>query len=103
MNKIIPVETKVKVMEGSLQLSDVEEIAARYGVSPGAVYYWFNHKVKPAFGEILKNDPPGPERKTEAPVEQNTKRPSVREVAISVATPIFGRMAHIKLSTGCGY
>ena len=73
MNKIIPVETKVKVMEGSLQLSGVEEIAACYGVSPGAVYYWFNHKVKPAFGEILKNEPPGPERKTEAPVEQNTK------------------------------
>lgn len=39
MNKVIPVETKVKVMEESLRLSDVEEIAVRYGVSPGAIYY----------------------------------------------------------------
>lgn len=69
MNKVIPVETKVKVMEESLRLSDVEGIAVCYGVSPGAVYYWFNRKVKPAFREILENDPPGPESRKESQVE----------------------------------
>jgi CRISPR/Cas system CSM-associated protein Csm2 small subunit len=61
MNRVIPTETKVKVMQESLSLSNVAEIADRYGVSPGAIYFWFNQKVKPALGEVLKNDPPGPE------------------------------------------
>ena len=61
MNRIIPLETKVKVMLESLSLENVEEIASCHGVSVGVIYYWFNEKVKPALGEILKNDPPGPE------------------------------------------
>ena len=61
MNRIIPLETKVKVMLESLSLDNVEEIAASHGVSVEAIYYWFNEKVKPALGEILKNEPPGPE------------------------------------------
>lgn len=63
MNRVIPTETKVRVMQESLSLSNVAEIADRYGVSPGAIYFWFNQKVKPALGEVLKNDPPGPEAK----------------------------------------
>jgi len=63
MNRVIPIETKVKIMQASLCLSRVEELAAHYGVSAGAVYYWFNEKVKPALGEVLQNDPPGPEPK----------------------------------------
>jgi hypothetical protein len=70
MNRVIPTETKVKVMQESLSLSNVAEIAERYGVSPGAIYFWFNQKVKPALGEVLKNAPPGPEAqpRPEAPV-----------------------------------
>jgi len=79
MNRIIPIETKVKVMQESLRLSNVEAIAASYGVSVGAVYYWFNTKVKPALGEILQNDPPGPEPKPDPgvvkEVETNDARP----------------------------
>jgi len=63
MNRVIPIETKVKIMEASLCLSRVDELAAHHGVSPGAIYYWFNEKVKPALGEVLQNDPPGPEPK----------------------------------------
>ena len=44
-NRIIPVETKVKVMNECLRLVDVEEVAACAGVSPGAVHYWFSHKL----------------------------------------------------------
>jgi hypothetical protein len=80
MNRVILVETKVKVMEESFHLSNVEEIASRYGVSSGAVYYWFNHKVKPALGEILKNDPPGPERKIDTQVERPVKEADRPEV-----------------------
>jgi hypothetical protein len=63
-NRIIPVETKVKVMNECLRLVDVEEVAACAGVSPGAVHYWFNHKLKPALGDILVNEPPGPKPQT---------------------------------------
>jgi len=70
MNRVIPVETKVKIIKESLHLSNVDEIASNYEVSAEAIYYWFNQKVKPALGEILKNDRPGPKRnpadKTEA-------------------------------------
>jgi hypothetical protein len=68
MNRVIPLETKVKIMEASLCLSRVEELAAANGVSAGAIYYWFNAKVKPALGEILQNDRPGPEPKAAAEV-----------------------------------
>ena len=54
MNRIIPLETKVKVMQECLSLVNVEKIAASYEVSAGAIYYWFNEKVKPAFK--LKRD-----------------------------------------------
>jgi hypothetical protein len=60
VNRIIPVETTVKMMNECLRLVDVEEVAARDGVSPGAIRYWFNHKLKPALSDILVNDPPGP-------------------------------------------
>jgi hypothetical protein len=73
MNRIISLETKVKVMEASLHLAKVEEIASCNGVSPEAVYYWFNHKVKPALGEILKNDSPGPERRLDAETDREEK------------------------------
>jgi hypothetical protein len=36
-NRVIPVETKVKVMEECLQLVDVEEVAAHHGVSPRSI------------------------------------------------------------------
>ena len=69
MNRVIATEIKVKVMMKSLCLSNVEEIAFQYGVSPEAIYYWFNQKVKPALGEVLKNDPPGPEPKRDGEVK----------------------------------
>jgi hypothetical protein len=59
-NRIIPIETKVKIMNECLRLVNVEEVAARDGVSPGAIHYWFNHKLKPALGDVLVNEPPGP-------------------------------------------
>lgn len=73
MNRILPLETKVKIMNESLHLSRVEEIATYYGVSPEAVYYWFNHKIKPALAEILKNDPPGQERKLNPEPEEEVR------------------------------
>jgi ssDNA-binding Zn-finger/Zn-ribbon topoisomerase 1 len=73
MNRVLPLETKVNIMEESLRLCGVEEAATRYGVSEAVIYYWFNHKIKPALGEILKNDPPGPKRKLEPETEQATK------------------------------
>jgi hypothetical protein len=59
-NRIIPVETKVKIMDECLCVVNVEEVAARNGVSPGAVLYWLNHKLKPALSDILVNETPGP-------------------------------------------
>ena len=59
-NRIIPVETKVKIMNECLCVVNVEEVAARNGVSPGAVFYWLNHKLKPALSDILVNETPGP-------------------------------------------
>lgn len=78
MNRVIPTEIKVKVLLESLSLVNVKEIAAGYGVSVEAVYYWFNQKLKPALGEILENDPPGPEPKpdgTKEPSQATAKRP----------------------------
>ena len=62
-NRIIPVDTKVKVMDECLCLVDVEQLATREGVSPSAVYYWFEHKLKPALSDILVNEKPGPKPK----------------------------------------
>lgn len=60
MNRVIPIETKVKVMEQCLQLYQVEETATQHGVSPGAVRYWYQQKVIPRLSDILVNAPPGP-------------------------------------------
>lgn len=82
MNRVIPTEIKVKVMQESLCLSKVEEIAFQYGVSPEAIYYWFNQKVKPALGEVLKNDRPGPEPKPDGEVklaQATVERPEICE------------------------
>lgn len=73
MNRVLPLETKVNIMEESLRLCGVEEAASKYGVSETVIYYWFNHKIKPAFGEILKNDPPGPKRSFETETELAAK------------------------------
>jgi len=59
-NRVIPTATKVKVMQECLHLVDVEGVAARYGVSPRAIYYWFTDKLQPALAEVLANAPPGP-------------------------------------------
>ncbi len=59
-NRHISTETKVQVMEECLCLVNVEPVAARHGVSPGAIYYWFDQKIKPALGEVLVNERPGP-------------------------------------------
>ncbi len=47
-------------MEECLALVNVEATAAEYKISPGAIYYWFNEKVKPRMSEILVNEAPGP-------------------------------------------
>ena len=67
-NKRIPIETKVRVMEECLCLVDVERVATGRGVSAGAVYYWFEHKLKPALVDVLMKENPGPQ-----------PRPSLRE------------------------
>jgi hypothetical protein len=59
-NRVIPITTKVKIMQECLRLVDVEGVAARHGVSPRAIYYWFTDKVQPALAEVLVNAPPGP-------------------------------------------
>src|SRR6266566_5012811 len=59
-NRVIPIETKVKVMQECLRLVDVERVAAHYGVSPRVIYYWFTHKLQPALPAVLVNAPPGP-------------------------------------------
>jgi hypothetical protein len=75
-NREIPIETKIKVMEECLILVNVEATAAAYGVSPGAIYYWFNQKLKSKMSEILVNDPPGP--KAEAESDPNEAVPEVK-------------------------
>jgi hypothetical protein len=47
-------------MQECLRLVDVEDVAARYDVSPRAIYYWFSAKLQPALAEVLVNAPPGP-------------------------------------------
>jgi DNA-directed RNA polymerase subunit RPC12/RpoP len=63
MNRIIPLEVKVKVIEEVLCLQNVEEIAMRNDVSPGAIRYWYNEKVLPSLESILENERPGPKPK----------------------------------------
>jgi len=79
-NREIPTETKVKVMEECLSLVNVEAIAADYGVSPGAIYYW-DKKLKSKLKEMLVNDPPGPKPEVQPEpnkegIEAKTDRPT---------------------------
>lgn len=60
MNRIIPVEVKVKVMEESLSLQNIEEVARRNQVSPGIIRHWYQEKLLPSLANILANKPPGP-------------------------------------------
>jgi hypothetical protein len=70
MNRVIPLEVKVKVMEESLSLKNVEEIAEQNNVSPGAVRRWHKEKILPKLENILENEPPGPKsREKEKAVE----------------------------------
>lgn len=80
-NKRIPTETKVQVMAECLLLVNVEGTAAEYEISPGAIYYWFNEKVKPRMSEILVNDTPGPKPEIQSTdkkevTEEQTDRPT---------------------------
>lgn len=59
-NRVIPTATKVKIMQECLRLVNVELVAARYGVSPRSIAYWFTNKVQPALADVLVNAPPGP-------------------------------------------
>ena len=61
-------------MDECLCLVDVERLAAREGVSSGAVYYWFEHKLKPALSDILVNEKPGPEPRPSS--EKEASRPT---------------------------
>lgn len=77
-NRDIPIETKVEVMAECLRLIDVEPIATRHGVSDGAVYYWYNHKVIPALGNILVNETPGPKPQTDSVPKEAESLPEER-------------------------
>jgi transposase-like protein len=44
-NSVIPVETKIKVMQECLRLVDMEAVAARHGVSSRAIYGWYTEKI----------------------------------------------------------
>jgi hypothetical protein len=76
-------------------LVNVEKIAARYEVSAGAIYYWFNEKVKPALGEILKNDPPGPEPRTDEEVKVAQAKGERPERCDQCGSQISGRTGPI--------
>jgi transposase-like protein len=78
-NRVIPIATKVKVMQECLRLVDVEDVAARHGVSPRAIAYWFTDKVQPALAEVLVNAPPGPKPGASPP--PRTAPPPDRPVA----------------------
>jgi hypothetical protein len=77
-NRKIPTETKVEVMEECLRLVDVEEVAGRHGVSAGAVYYWFNHKIRPALVSLLVNETPGPKPESSPTEEVSEPTPEDR-------------------------
>lgn len=77
-NREIPTETKVEVMEECLRLVDVEQVAGRHGVSAGAVYYWFNHKIRPALDGLLVNETPGPKPESSLTEEVSDPTPEDR-------------------------
>jgi hypothetical protein len=81
-NRIIPIETKVKVMQECLRLVDVERVAARYGVSPRAVSYWFTDKLQPALPDLLIKARPGP--RPEAPEPPPSAPPPERPTTCPV-------------------
>ncbi len=79
MNRIIPVEVevKVKVMEESLSLQNIEEVARRNQVSSGIIRHWYQEKLLPSLANILDNQPPGPrpnwqEKEPEVVLEDKT-------------------------------
>lgn len=79
MNRIIPVEIKVKVMEESLSLQNIEKVARQHQVSPGVIRHWYYEKLLPSLADILANEAPGPkpnlkEKEAEA-VPENKTRP----------------------------
>lgn len=80
-NRIIPLDTKVQVMEECLRLVNVEPVATRYGVSPGAVRYWFHQKLKPALGDVLANETPGPKPPPRPPAAGTAPAPAERPLA----------------------
>jgi hypothetical protein len=83
-NRKISIETKVKVMEECLSLVNVEATAADYGVSPGAINYWFNKKIKSGMSEILVNDAPGPKPEVQSePNKGDTEAKRERPTACS--------------------
>lgn len=86
MNRIIPLEVKVKVIEEVLYLKNVEEIATQNDVSPGAIRYWYKEKVLRSLENILENERPGPK-----PEEQE------REVEITKE-----EIEHPEKCTACG-
>jgi len=86
-NRIIPTEEKVNIMAQCLTLEHVKEAAIAHGVSPGAIYYWFNEKVLPALPTILANKKPGP--KPANSLEE--KKPSTTSSASPRPLPQDGR------------
>jgi hypothetical protein len=79
-NRVISVETKVKVMQECLRLVNVEEVAARHGVSARAIYGWYTEKIPPALTDVWVNRTPGsapaPQATPVAPAP-TTARPTV--------------------------
>lgn len=87
MNRVIAIETKVKIMEACLGIHNVEEIARQNDVSPGAIRYWYKEKVVPKLGEILVNETPGPSPKVKASpgvTQEEIERPERCETCGSV-------------------
>ncbi len=62
MNRVIPIETKVKTMEACMSLNNAKAVAIEHGVSEGSIYYWYEHKVRPALSDILVNEKAGPKK-----------------------------------------
>jgi len=71
-NRIIPTETKVKVLSQCLTLQNVEPVAETLGVAPNSIRYWFEAKVLPSLPEVLANERPGPKPKEALPASTNT-------------------------------